>query len=166
MKKWLWLSCLLLLSACGFQLRGTGLTDTLLPYHRWAIEDAGDMKNALKYELKRRQNVEVVDAAQSEAILRVLSANVDKRTQSINLEGSVTEYLMTLDVVVQVEHQGMKVSEPLHVQVRRFMDYSDNEVLGKEDEEARLWSDMRNDAAAQLILRIAMMNAADLKARQ
>ena len=166
MKKWLWLSCLLLLSACGFQLRGTGLTDTLLPYHRWAIEDASSMKNALKYELKRRQNVEVVDAAQSEAILRVLSVNADKRTQSINLEGSVTEYLMTLDVVVQVEHQGMKVSEPLHVQVRRFMDYSDNEVLGKEDEEARLWSDMRNDAAAQLILRIAMMNAADLKARQ
>ena len=166
MKKWLWLSCLLLLSACGFQLRGTGLTDTLLPYHRWAIEDARDMKNALKYELKRRQNVEVVDAAQSEAILRVLSVNADKRTQSINLEGSVTEYLMTLDVVVQVEHQGMKVSEPLHVQVRRFMDYSDNEVLGKEDEEARLWSDMRNEAAAQLILRIAMMNAADVKARQ
>ena len=54
----------------------------------------------------------------------------------------------------------------MHVQVRRFMDYSDNEILGKEDEEARLWSDMRNDAAAQLILRIAMMNAADVKARQ
>ena len=60
----------------------------------------------------------------------------------------------------------MKVSEPMHVQVRRFMDYSDNEVLGKEDEQARLWADMRNDAAAQLILRIAMMNAADVKARQ
>ena len=73
---------------------------------------------------------------------------------------------MTLDVVVQVEHQGMKVSDPMHVQVRRYMEYSDNEVLGKEDEEARLWVDMRNDAAAQLILRIAMMNAADVKARQ
>ena len=166
MKKWLWLSCLLFLTACGFQLRGVGLHDTLLPYHKWALEDARDMKNALKYELKRRQNVDVVDAADSEAILRVLTVNTDKRTQSINLEGSVTEYLMTLDVVVQVEHQGMKVSEPMHVQVRRFMDYSDNEILGKEDEEARLWSDMRNDAAAQLILRIAMMNAADVKARQ
>ena len=166
MKKWLWLFCLFMVSACGFQLRGTGLTDTILPYHKWALEDAGDMKNALKYELKRRQNVEVVDAANSEAILRVLSVKNDKRTQSINLEGSVTEYLMTLDVVVQVEHQGMKVSEPMHVQVRRFMDYSDNEVLGKEDEQARLWADMRNDAAAQLILRIAMMNAADVKARQ
>ena len=166
MKKWLWLSCLLFLTACGFQLRGVGLHDTLLPYHKWALEDARDMKNALKYELKRRQNVEVVDAADSEAILRVLSVKNDKRTQSINLEGSVTEYLMTLDVVVQVEHQGMKVSDPMHVQVRRYMEYSDNEVLGKEDEEARLWVDMRNDAAAQLILRIAMMNAADVKARQ
>ena len=166
MKKWLWLTCLFMLSACGFQLRGTALTDTILPYHKWALEDARDMKNALKYELKRRQNVDVVDAADSEAILRVLTVNTDKRTQSINLEGSVTEYLMTLDVMVQVEHQGMKVSEPMHVQVRRFMDYSDNEILGKEDEEARLWSDMRNDAAAQLILRIAMMNAADVKARQ
>ena len=148
MKKWLWLSCLLFLTACGFQLRGVGLHDTLLPYHKWALEDARDMKNALKYELKRRQNVEVVDAADSEAILRVLSVKNDKRTQSINLEGSVTEYLMTLDVVVQVEHQGMKVSDPMHVQVRRYMEYSDNEVLGKEDEEARLWVDMRNDAAA------------------
>ena len=166
MKKWLWLSCLFFLTACGFQLRGVGLHDTLLPYHKWALEDAGSMKNSLKYELKRRQNVEVVDAADSEAILRVLSINTDKRTQSINIEGSVTEYLLTLDVVVQVEHQGMKVSEPMHVQVRRFMDYSDNEVLGKEDEQARLWADMRNDAAAQLILRIAMMNAADVKARQ
>ena len=92
MKKWLWLSCLLFLTACGFQLRGVGLHDTLLPYHKWALEDAGSMKNALKYELKRRQNVEVVDAADSEAILRVLSVNTDKRTQSINIEGSVTEY--------------------------------------------------------------------------
>lgn len=166
MKKWLLLACVLLLSACGFQLRGTQLTDTVLPYHRWAIEDAASMKNALKYELKRRQNVEVVDAAQSEAVLRVLAINADKRTQSINLEGSTTEYLLRLDVTVQVEHQGMKVSEPMHVQVRRFMDYSDNEVLGKEDEEAKLWADMRSDAAGQLVLRIAMTNAADLRARQ
>ena len=89
MKKWLWLFCLFMLSACGFQLRGTGLTDTVLPYHKWALEDARDMKNALKYELKRRQNVEVVDAANSEAILRLefshsrsftyLSKNQNKR---------------------------------------------------------------------------------------
>lgn len=166
MKKWLWLSCLMLLAGCGFQLRGLGLTDTVLPYHSWAVEDAGNMKTPLKYELKRRQNVQVVEAAQSEAILRVVSANTTKRTQSVNLEGSATEYLLMLDVIAQVEHQGMVVSNPLHVQVRRFMDYSDREVLGKEDEEAKLWADMRREAASQLILRIALMNAADMRARQ
>lgn len=166
MKKWLWLGCLLVLSACGFHLRGVELTDTLLPYHRWAVEDAAGMYSPLKYELKRRQNVEVVDAAQSQAILRVLNETTNRRSQSLNLEGSTTEYLMTLDVTVQVEQGGSVVSEPMHVQVRRFMKYSDNEVLSKDDEEQRLWQDMRREAAAQLILRIAMVNAADLRARQ
>lgn len=166
MKKWLWLACLLVLSGCGFHLRGTELTDTLLPYHHWAIEDASGMYNPLKYELKRRQNVEVVDAAQSQAILRVVDETTDRRSQSLNLEGSTTEYLMTLNVTVQIEQAHTVVSEPISVQVRRFMKYSDNEVLSKDDEEQKLWQDMRREAAAQLVLRIAMINAADLRARQ
>ena len=157
--------CVLVLSACGFHLRGVELTDTLLPYHSWAVEDAGTMFSPFKYELKRRQNVEVVPAAQSEAILRVLEAKTDRRSQSVNLEGSTIEYLMTLQVTVQVEHDGLVVSEPLTVQVRRFMRYSDTEVLGKDDEEQKLWQDMRKEAASQLVLRIAMMNAADLRVR-
>ncbi|AUZ04594.2 MULTISPECIES: LPS assembly lipoprotein LptE [Vitreoscilla] len=166
MKKWLILSCLFLLSACGFNLRGVELTDTLLPYHRWAVEDAKGMYNPIKYELKRRQDVEVVDAAQSQAILRVLEESTDRRSQSLNLEGSTTEYLMTLNVTIRIEQGGMIVSEPMSVQVRRFMKYSDNEILSKDDEEQKLWQDMRREAAAQLILRIAMVNAADLRVRQ
>jgi LPS-assembly lipoprotein len=41
--------------------------------------------------------------------------------------------------------------------VRRYMNYSDSDVLGKEQEENLLWNDMRHDAAEQLARRLSYL---------
>ena len=46
---------------------------------------------------------------------------------------------------------------PISVQVQRYMAYADSEILGKQEEEAQIWREMRADAAAQMVRRLAYL---------
>ena len=47
----------------------------------------------------------------------------------------------------------------MSVSVRRILDYSDNEILGKQEEEETLWAEMRQDAAEQIVRRLTFLKA-------
>ncbi|UGA40454.1 LPS assembly lipoprotein LptE [Chromobacterium haemolyticum] len=50
------------------------------------------------------------------------------------------------------------------VVVRRSMNYSDSAILGKEQEEALIWTDARRDAAEQIVRRLAYLKKAGRRA--
>ncbi len=52
---------------------------------------------------------------------------------------------------------GVPVEPDMNLTVRRYMNYSDSDVLGKEQEENLLWNDMRHDAAEQLVRRLSYL---------
>ena len=52
---------------------------------------------------------------------------------------------------------GVGYGEPITVMTRREFSYTDSQVLGKEQEEQLLFRDMREDAATQIVRRLAAL---------
>lgn len=153
--KWMLLVAVLGLSACGFHLRGMGGIDRPMPFTTIHVVGDGTLVGPLNQVLKRNQTIQVVDAGQAEASLQVLNENAKREVLTINRGGSVNEYLYRFTATAQLHKNGVPYGQPLSVAVRRTMDYTDRDVLGKEDEEGQLWQEMRMDAAEQLVRRLA-----------
>lgn len=158
MKKHLLAATLMLfLAGCGFQLRSSNpALYPPLPYQSWAVE-GGVMQQALENALSRR-NAQI-NAAFGEGMIKVLNVESHKDIQTVNLSGTVNEYLLVLNVTVEASHNGKALSTPFTVSARRPMDYRDKDILGKQEEEAQLWAQMRADVARQIVRRLGYLKA-------
>ena len=114
------------------------------------------MQVALENALRRQSNVRL-DDQHAEVTVKVVNVRQQKDVSAINIGGNTTEYLLNLRVDVQAWRQGAPLGEPFSVQVQRYMDYADSEILGKQEEEAQLQREMRADAAAQIVRRLAYL---------
>lgn len=155
MKKYLSLALVLCLSACGFHLKGSTPLGDALHYQVWAV-DGGTMQTALENVLRRQSNVRL-DANNPQVSLKVLDVQQQKDVAAINLGGNTTEYLLSLRADAQAWRAGEPLGAPVSVQVQRYMTYADSEILGKQEEEAQIWREMRAEAAAQMVRRLAYL---------
>ena len=157
MKKWLILILAVILSGCGFHLKGTSAFDRAMPYQVWQIE-GGNMQHAIEIALRRQPDVEISND-NPEITVKVISATESKNTSATDLSGDASEYLLTLEINAQAYRHGEPLGNPMQVKVTRYMDYSDHEILAKENEERLIWSDIRKDAAEQLVKRFVYLPA-------
>ena len=155
MKKYLGLALVLCLSACGFHLKGSVPLGDALHYQVWAV-DGGTMQTALENALRRQSNVRL-DATNPEVLVKVLDVRQQKDVSAINIGGNTIEYMLNLRVDAQAWCAGEPLGAPISVQVQRYMAYADSEILGKQEEEAQIWREMRADAAAQMVRRLAYL---------
>lgn len=142
----------LLLSACGFQLRGLAQ----LSFHNIYIQGSTlSMSKELKKSLETNGVKVVTDSEDAELMLELLSEETDKRILSIGGDGKVSEYALSY----QVSFRTRAATNPLWgevqtVQTSRNFSYNDANLLGKADEEAMLISDMHKDAMRELLRRL------------
>ena len=140
------------LGGCGFHLKGSLPQDTL-PVTQWRVSGAqldADLQTALlraKGSLHRDADAEI----------RVLDVAEKRDIYTITRGAKLNEYLYSLRVSVQAYRRGKAWGAPIQVDVRRSMSYRDETILGKEHEEALLWQEMRQDAAAQIVRRLAFL---------
>lgn len=155
MRTWLMFGLAILLGGCGFHLKGTSSFDRVMPYHVWQI-DGGSMQQPIEMVLRHQPDVEISNE-DAEVTLKVLSADQSMTTSAVDLSGDVSEYLLTLEVNAQAYRHNEPLGDPIRVTVRRYMDYSDHEILAKNDERRLIWQDIRKDAADQLVRRLAYL---------
>ena len=140
------------LGGCGFHLKGSLPQDTL-PATQWRVSGAqldADLQTALlraKGSLHRDADAEI----------RVLDVAEKRDIYTITRGAKLNEYLYSLRVSAQAYRRGKAWGAPIQVEVRRSMSYRDEAILGKEHEEALLWQEMRQDAAAQIVRRLAFL---------
>ncbi len=158
MNKILMTAAVLLLSACGFHLKGMGGTARTLPYPAWHIQNASVMQKALENAL-RRADGKPVSAAEAQMTLHIKNIETRQDIYTITRAALVNEYLLTLRVEAQAMRNGEPVGEPIIVLVNRTMDYNDSEVLGKQEESETIWAEMRADAADQIVRRLTFLKA-------
>ena len=116
-----------------------------------------ELQQNIETELLRRHAK--LDSTFADAIVKVTSIQTNKNIQTLNLSGTVTEYQLELKVSAQAWRGEKALGEPMMITVYRTLDYSDSEILGKQEEEAQLWADMRVDAARQLVRRLGYLKA-------
>ena len=140
------------LGGCGFHLKGSLPQDTL-PVTQWRVSGAqidADLQTAL---LRAKGSLH----PDADAEIRVMDVAEKRDIYTITRGAKLNEYLYSLRVSVQAYRRGKAWGAPIQVDVRRSMSYRDETILGKEHEEALLWQEMRQDAAAQIVRRLAFL---------
>lgn len=157
MKKIILTAAVLLLNSCGFHLKGTAGTSQPLPYQNWYV-NGGTLQQALENSL-RRSDGRPVGMDQAQMAVNVTHIETRRDIYTITRAADINEYLLMLRVDAQATRNGEPVGEPMSVVVHRTMDYADSEVLGKAEEEQTIWSEMRTDAADQIVRRLTFLKA-------
>lgn len=152
------LAAAVLLSACGFHLKGTQPYDRL-PYAKWHLS-GGTLQLPLETAL-RHADGQPVAAGDAQASLTVLAVFEQKDVLTITRAAAINEYLLVFQVRAQAYRNGRPWGEPIDVKVSRPMDYADSEILGKQEEEKRMWQEIRQDAAEQIVRRLSFLPPAD-----
>ena len=152
-----------LLSACGFQLRGSG-GQTSLPFK--SIYVALPESSALAAELKRNlraggDTVVALDAKSAQVVLEVLSEAKNKQILSLNSQGRVREYLLTYTLLFRVKDtQQRELLAPTEIALKRAISYNENQALSSESEEELLYRDLQTDLVQQLMRRLGALRLA------
>ncbi len=143
----------LVLSACGFQLRGA----SNLTFKTMHIQGAS---LSISRELVRNvkaNNIVLTDSAQSaDLLLELINESNSKRIQSLGGTGVVREFELYYQVSFRTREPSNPQWDPVQtIQMRRDYSYNDDVVLGKAEEEARLNQDMHSNAVREIIRRLS-----------
>lgn len=142
----------MMLSACGFQLRGVAdLSFKNLYIQGNKLSISRELNQSFK-----TNGIHIVDSAESaELLLDMLSEANEKRILSLSGGGLVREYELNYRVSFRTREPASPTWSAVQtVQSRRDFSYNDNALLGKLDEEAKLNSDMHSDAVREVMRRL------------
>ncbi|WPO99432.1 LPS assembly lipoprotein LptE [Pseudomonas sp. HR96] len=149
-----------LLSACGFQLRGTGSNTLAIKELNVSARDAyGETVKLLKSTLQSG-GVKVDDTAPYKLVLT--SEKEDQRTASYS--GSARSVDIELSTVVTYELRGA-TPDPLlsdKVEVEKDFTHDGNNLAGSDSESTEIRREMRRELVQRLILRLQQLTPARL----
>lgn len=155
-------SAALLMTACGFELRGSS-PSSVLPFSTIYIDNqltGAAANNGVAIDLKRRlarsgSTTVVDDPKLAEAIVQVMSETRDRQILSLNSQGRVREYTLNYRVNFRVlDKSRRELRSAEQVAVSRTLTFNESAVLAKEGEEQSLYRDMQADMVGQLLRRI------------
>jgi LPS-assembly lipoprotein len=149
-----------LLSACGFQLRGTG--DVQFALKELDVSARNAYGETLKQVREVLQNnaVRVYPGAPYSLILS--NEQEDQRTASYTSSARTAEYelTMTLDYEIRGAKNLLLLNNQLEVQ--NFYVQDSNNLIGSGQEAAQLRQEMRRDLVQQLVQRLRQVTPAQL----
>jgi len=148
---------LMLITACGFQLRGVAE----LPFDSIHVPGSGTIALELRRSIRSGSRTAVVDdPQQAQARLEFTQEVRQKEILSLTAEGRVREFRLLYRVGFRVhDGKGGEFLRPVSLQVARDMTYSDAQLLAKEAEEQALYRDMQQDMVQQIMRRLATARA-------
>jgi LPS-assembly lipoprotein len=159
------LACsLFALAACGFQLRGMtdfGFKKVYLQQSQSSSVLAKELRRSL-----RSSGVEIVQTPEeAEMLLEIMEERTEKNILSLSGGGKVREYELFYRVTYRWREASSELWGPAQsIEQRRDYSYDDTQTLAKEGEEARLYNDMRSDAAREIMRRLNAVGASKPKA--
>jgi LPS-assembly lipoprotein len=146
----------LVLSACGFQLRGS----YNLPWETLSVNGLPE-NNELYFQIRR--NIEsssqtrlVTNPKEAQAILQVLRDTQHKSILSLSAKGLVREFQLTRTFSYRiVDAAGKEIVPPSQIILQREMTFDDQQIFAKEAEEVLIVREMQTDLVQQLLRRLA-----------
>ena len=148
----------LLLSACGFALRGS-TPQSALPFK--SVYLAFPASSPLGTELRRYVRADarislVSEPKLAEASIEPLAETRNKTILSLNTQGRVREFSLFYRFTFQVKGTDNKLLlPPTEIVLRRDISFNETQAIAKEKEEEMLYRDMQSDLVQQILRRLA-----------
>jgi len=142
----------LLLSSCGFQLRG----QASLPFDTLYISGSPQFAGQLTRIVRAGSQTRVTNNPQEARVtLEILGEQRERAILSLSSSGRVREITLNYRVSYRLYDQMKKeYVQNSEIALRRDLSYTDTDVVGKEHEEALLYRDMQSDAVQQMVRRL------------
>lgn len=148
---------ILLLSACGFHLRGINNLPSWL--NNVAIISENDDKQFVSILQSRLEgaNVEVnPDPSRAQYWLIVNEVSLQQQIISVGASTNPRQYTLTLTIVFVLKTRtGQIVNAPGRISTSRELILNNDRILGSKDEENILIGEMKQDAVTQIIYRLS-----------
>ena len=144
-----------LAAGCGFHLRGPQ------PLAFSSIHIGAGQYSPLGAALRRQVALSGTttveeDADKAEVRLQILADERTREILSLTSAGKVREYELGQRIRFRLAgRDGSELIPPTNIAVRREYTFNDEQILGKEQEEALLYRDMEDDILRQLMWRLA-----------
>ncbi|MDO6426578.1 LPS assembly lipoprotein LptE [Thalassotalea sp. 1_MG-2023] len=145
----------LVLTACGFQLRGNYLLDPELQHlNVSSVDRYGELTRLTIQHLQRNQVTVAKQFDNTLPELRILKDTLDRRTLSVFANGQVAEYELIYTVNYQLR---FKEQDPLDFRFELNRDYQDDPdiALAKSRELSMMLKEMRIEAADKILRNMA-----------
>lgn len=153
-----------LLSACGFQLRGTGTSQFALTDMSVEARNAyGDTVKQVRQTLSN-SGVNVHEGAQYKLVL--VNEQENTRAASYNSGGRSAEYELTSKVDYEIRAEGDLVLTTDSVEVQNFYQQDSNNLIGSDQQAAQMRKELRHDLVQQLVQRLSLITPTQLEQLQ
>lgn len=142
-----------LLSACGFQLRGS------FESNFDSIYISGGTKDFTKILKKRvkQAGIKIKSSSDAERSVEIISNTFTKNILSIGGDGKVREYELKYQVSYRFKSQDGVWSKPIDLEVMREYAYDDDDLLAKGAEEATLVKGMKDQIIRTMVSQISLI---------
>ena len=148
---------LVLLSACGFQLRGTGgtsLPESWKTMHLATTNPNGEMSREVLNTFSAH-DINWVEQEAANYVLVVSNERFVQRNLSINAQARASEFELTMSTIFSVKDaEGQEIIEPSEATVVKQMENDPTNVVGKSEEVRILRTEMRTELVQQILRRI------------
>jgi len=155
------LTCLILLSGCGFQLRGDiEIPTEWLAMHLQSPSPNGELASGVRSALSNN-GVEWLGATEANITLQLGSEKFEQRNLTIGANARATEFELKLSASMRVlDDQGQELAPQTEVTVTKIMTHDPENVTGKVEESNLLRREMRTELIQQVLRRIRFLATA------
>lgn len=149
-------SAALVLSACGFRLRGP----QVMPFntiHVQGVDPYSSFATTLRRQIEANGSTRVVSSPEDADVrLNIVRNEREREILSLSGGGAVREYQLDSTLMFRLlNRQGNELLPLSALRARREYDFDDAQVIAKQREEAMLYADMETDLIQQLVRRLA-----------
>ena len=143
------------ISSCGYHLAGTGKFSSSL--QNTSVQGVGtsrELINSVKRNLASNQ-INVVEAEQATALINILEEQTEKITLTVDSDGKAREFELILSVNFDVKRvDDSYLLKEQNISLSRDFVFDKSDLLGTNEEEQQLFTEMRNDAAKLMVYRL------------
>ena len=152
LKELLILGLILMISACGFQLRG----DIRANFDSISISGGTSSFNKTLQRKFRQAGISIESKAEAEKIVEIIENKFTKKILTLTGTGAVSEYQLDYVVTYRFKSKDGPWNSPVTIEASRNYTYDDSDILAKDEEEKRLISGMEDQLIKTMATQISL----------
>ena len=152
LKKLSILGLILIISACGFQLRG----DINANFDSISISGGTSSFNKTLQRKFRQSGININSISEAEKNVEIIKNNFTKTILTLTGTGAVSEYQLDYIVTYRFKSKDGSWNLPVTIETSRTYTYDDSDILAKDEEEKRLVSGMEDQLIKTMATQISL----------